>query len=141
MTLRPFLSLALAAACSAAGAADFVQPGLWEQQTLLSADGKSWRPGTQSKGCLTKEQAGEWVSHVEAQIAATGCTASKLRVAGGKVDADIACPSQNQSRLLASGEYSDAAYSVNLVSDSTVGASPVRVFAKWTGKRLGDCRP
>lgn len=126
-----------------------IQPeaGLWQQKTLLSADGQSWRPASQTQGCLTKAQASAWESQVRQQIADASCSINRLSVINGKITGQIACATMNKPVVTLVGQYSTSAYSVDLVSDAVVdrraegGAAnaPVTVFAKWIGARLGNC--
>lgn len=121
------------------GTLDDPKAGLWQQSTQLSPDGKQWRPGVKTQGCLTEAQASQWEENVRQQIAAASCTVQSLTVIGGKIDGLIACNSINQPVVQVSGLYSDSAYSVNLASSGVVGSTPVTVFAKWVGRRLGSC--
>lgn len=121
------------------GTLDDPKPGMWQQSTQLSPDGKRWQPGVKTQGCLTEAQASQWEDQVRQQIAAASCTVQSLSVIGGKIDGVIACNSINQPVVQVSGLYSDAAYSVNLASSGVVGTAPVTVFAKWVGRRLGSC--
>lgn len=121
------------------GTLDDPKPGLWQQSTQLSPDGRQWRPGVKTQGCLTEAQASQWEENVRQQIAAASCTVQSLSVIGGKIDGVIACHSINQPVVQVSGLYSDSAYSVNLASAGVVGTAPVTVFAKWVGRRLGSC--
>lgn len=145
--------IAMACLCLAGSASSFAatrinpEAGLWEQTTMLSPDGKSWHPGTKTKGCLSEAQASAWESQVRQQIAAASCTVNSLSVVNGTIDGVIACSSINKPVVNLEGDYSKTAYSVNLVSSGVVdlrklGGSanaPVTVFAKWTGARVGDC--
>jgi Protein of unknown function (DUF3617) len=139
---RSLLILLAAVAASAighTGTLDDPKAGLWQQSTQLSPDGRQWRPGVKTQGCLTEAQASQWEENVRQQIAAASCTVQSLTVIGGKIDGVIACTSINQPVVQVSGLYSDSAYSVNLASSGVVGTAPVTVFAKWVGRRLGSC--
>ncbi len=121
------------------GTLDDPQAGLWQQRTEHSPDGKRWRPGVQTQGCLTETQAAHWEDNVRQQIAAANCAVQSLTVIGGKIDGVIACTSINQPVVQVSGLYSDSAYSVHLASSGVVAGAPVTVFARWAGRRLGAC--
>lgn len=140
---KPPLPLLLAAVLAAgpAFAGGYVLPGKWEQRTMHSLDGRTWRPGTFSQGCLSQRQADQWVEHVRAQIAQAGCTASTLKVANGSINAAISCPTINQPRVRVVGTYSDTEYSADLVTDAVAGGHPVRAFARWRGRLIGMCDP
>ena len=143
---RLFLIASLCAGATA-HAGDFVNPGKWEQVTLLSPDGVNWRPGTRTQGCLTQQQADDWVSQVKRQIATAGCTSRSLSVGNGKINGVIACPSVNQPVVKVTGQYSNSDYSADLVSEGVVDASaiggpsqmPVKVYSRWSGRLLGPC--
>jgi len=150
MMKRIVLMVAVAAAASfSAAAADRIAPapGLWEQSTALSADGKTWRPGRRTQGCLTEAQASDWDAQMRRQVAQASCTIDTLTVGGGRISGVIACATLNQPVVTLSGDYTDTAYDVNLVSAAVVDASqvggparaPVRMFARWTGRRVGPC--
>jgi hypothetical protein len=144
--IAPWVLATLSTSCLAAGLVT-PEPGMWEQSTQLSPDGKTWRPGVRTKGCLSAEQATQWESQVRQQIAAANCTVSSLAVAGGRISGVIACTSINQPTVSISGIYTGDAYSVDLASSGVVdltqvgGSSqtPVKAFARWTGKHLGAC--
>jgi len=140
------VSFAASASCIAG---DLVKPeaGMWEQSTLVSADGKSWRPGVKNKGCMTEAQANAWESQVRQQIAAASCTINSLSVAGGQISGVISCTSINQPVVSINGQYNGSSYSVDLASSAVVDMSqvggpakaPVKSFAKWTGRHVGPC--
>lgn len=138
---KKLLLLAALAASSLAhtGTLDDPKAGLWQQSTQHSPDGKQWRPGVKTQGCLTETQAANWEENVRQQIAAANCAVQSLTVIGGKIDGVIACTSINQPVVQVSGLYSDSAYSVNLASSGVVSGTPVTVFARWAGRRLGSC--
>jgi Protein of unknown function (DUF3617) len=124
---------------SSAGTLDEPKAGLWKQSTQLSPNGTQWRPGTETQGCLTPAQAAQWEQNVRQQIAAANCTVQTLTVIGGSVDGVIACSSINQPVVRVSGLYSNAAYSLQLASTGVVAGAPVKAFARWVGRRVGDC--
>ena len=121
------------------GTLDDPKAGLWQQSTQHSPDGKQWRPGVKTQGCLTEAQASQWEENVRQQIAAASCTVQSLTVIGGKIDGVIACTTIYQPVVQISGLYSDSAYSVNLASSGVVAGAPLQVFARWAGRRLGSC--
>lgn len=137
--LLTLLATAALAPLAHTGTLDDPKPGLWRQSTQLSPDGKQWRPGVKTQGCLTEAQAAQWEENVRQQIAAASCTVQSLSVIGGKIDGVIACNTINRPVVQISGLYSDSSYSVNLASSGVVGTAPVTVFAKWVGSRLGSC--
>jgi hypothetical protein len=149
MKIRLIGPLALAALSTSCLAAGLVTPeaGMWEQSTQLSPDGKTWRPGVKNKGCLSAEQATQWESHVRQQIAAASCTVNALTVVDGRISGVISCTSINQPTVSINGAYTSSAYSVDLASSGVVdltqvggsSQSPVKAFAKWTGKLVGPC--
>ena len=134
-----FLLTVLLTASHAARAGDFVAPGLWEQTTSRSADGKTWRPGVRTRGCLTPQQADDWVPHVPQQIAAAGCEATTLSIAGGEVSGVLSCPAQTASAVRISGSYSSSSYDIDVGVSGVAPSGPVGLFARWKGRRLGDC--
>ena len=81
------------------------------------------------------------------QVAQAGCTVDSLTVGGGRIAGVIACATANQPVVRLSGDYTDTAYAVNLESSAVVDASQaggparatVRMFARWTGRRVGPC--
>lgn len=123
----------------AAQAADFVSPGLWEQTTARSTDGQTWRPGVRTQGCLTPQQADDWVPQVRQQIAAAGCEAVSLTIGDGKISGVLSCPGQAATAVRIGGQYSKNAYDVDVGVSGAVPSGPVSLFARWKGRRLGDC--
>jgi hypothetical protein len=134
-----FVLAGLLLAIPAARAADFVAPGVWEQTTSRSTDGKTWRPGVRTQGCLTQQQADDWVPQVRQQIAAAGCEATTLTIAGGKVSGVLSCPGQAASAVRIGGSYTASAYDIDVGVSGAVPSGPVGLFARWKGRRLGDC--
>lgn len=122
-----------------AGTLDEPKAGLWQQSTEFSPDGTKWRPGVQTQGCLTPAQAAQWEQNVRQQIAAANCTVQTLTVVAGSINGVIACHHINQPVVRVSGLYDGAAYSLQLSSTAVVAGAPVKAFARWAGRRVGDC--
>ena len=123
------------------------EPGMWEQTTQLSADQSHWRTMSNSRGCMSKEQASDWENTARQQIAAAQCTVQNLSVAGGKLSGLVTCANVYQAQMKLSGTYDGSRYDIDLVSTGTVPmpapaggkAVPVKLYGKWTGRLVGMC--
>ena len=142
-------ALALLLVSTFAHAGDNIRPapGMWVGATKLSADRTNGRTMSDTRGCMTKEDATDWESNTRQQIAAAQCSVQSLTVGMGKISGTISCANENQVQMKVDGRYDNRSYDIDLVSTSTImmppaaggQAVPVKLYGKWTGRMVGVC--
>ncbi len=144
----------VAAKVDAAGGARF-NPGEWETTVeTISID----IPGLEGpmkdemtklmlqkkqvgKNCVTPEQAKSPPAEVLAQSKGR-CTYETFNMASGKIDGTLVCDADTgKMTMKISGTFSDDAFAIDNDMETTMpgGARTMKIKAKTSGRRLGDC--
>jgi len=76
---------------------------MWVGVTKLSVDRTNWRTMSDTRVCMTKEDATDWESNARQQIAAAQCSVQSLTVGMGKIGGTISCANENQVQMKVDG--------------------------------------
>ncbi|MCR5872552.1 MULTISPECIES: DUF3617 domain-containing protein [unclassified Sphingomonas] len=94
-----------------------------------------------TKNCVTPEQAKSPPAEVLAQSKGR-CTYEKFTMAGGKIDGTMVCDADGgKMTMKISGTFSDTAFAIDNDMETTMpgGAQTMKIKAKTSGKRVGEC--
>lgn len=93
------------------------------------------------KHCVTPEQAKSPPAEVLAQSKGR-CTYKTFNMAGGRIDGTMVCNADTgKMTMKISGTFSDDMFAIDNDMETTMpgGARTMKIKAKTTGKRVGDC--
>jgi hypothetical protein len=132
--MKRFLPLAAALAVATGAAAQELRPGLYRQETTMSAPGMPARPQA-SQECVTKKDIDEGLVRL-GHDKDDPCKASGVKRSPGKVSYRMAC---EESTTQVEGTYTAESYEFNInATPGAGGGKAIRVVTK--GKRIGDCK-
>lgn len=130
-------------------------PGQWETRIeMLSMDMPGMPGGGVGKqvmdkmlgepmtvsSCMTPEEARKPNARIFSGKGDSSCIYRNFSMAGGKLDATLVCPAEGpggETVMTQTGEFTGDSFA--LQTDMKVGDSGMRMKARVTGKRTGDC--
>lgn len=144
----------VAAKVDAAGGARF-NPGEWEttvETVSIDIPGLEGRMKDEmtklmlqkkqvGKNCVTPEQAKSPPAEVLAQSKGR-CIYETFSMAGGKIDGTLVCDAEGGKMVMKiSGTFSDDSFAIDNEMETSMpgGAQTMKIKAKTSGRRLGDC--
>lgn len=138
--LSPVVILAAIAAAAPVGAAESMQPGLWEirvNMTMPGMENMHEMPEQVIKKCLQGKD-------IEAGVAAPAqseCKVNDYKVEGGTATWQIAC--SDDMPMTGSGHMTTSATAYDGAIDMTMGdeeGGSMAMHQTISGKRIGDCK-
>lgn len=97
---------------------------------------------TTTNSCITEEEAKEPAAEIFSGNDAADCEYSKFEFAGGDIDMAMTCndPNTGTATITNTGSYDDTSYSMEMnISMDASEMGPMKINAKASGKRVGDC--
>ena len=98
---------------------------------------------TNSKSCMTEEQAKNPGAEFFAAQEKTDCEVKKFNMSGGAISSEMACTNMGGSpgnmSMAMDGQYGPSSYDMNMKMNGGAAGMKMNITAKSSGKRVGDC--